>query len=154
MYRLLGKGKGSRVIEIPRYLNTPLDALGMALFDLLAPMALRMAAVDGTVSNAERNHLAQHLVEEWGLDASFVAQAIALIEPEAVTGSLETMAMEAAGFLHANPDCNHSAITSEYVEFVRQLLETDGAVSDAEAAALALLKDNLGTAPPSALTQQ
>lgn len=153
LYRLLGHSKGSRVIEIPRYLNTPLDALGLALFDLLAPMALRLAAVDGAVSPAERERLVQHLIDDWGLDKAFVDQAIVLIEPDAVTGSLEAMAMEAAGFLHANPDCNHATIAKEYVEFLRELLEADGALNSDEEAALRLLSEMLTTAPQSPLTQ-
>lgn len=153
LYRLLGQSKGSRVIEIPRYLNTPLDALGLALFDLLAPMAIRLAAVDGGVSAAERQRLIQHLVDDWGLDPDFVAQALELVEPDAVTGSLETMAQEAATFLHANPDCNHAEIAKEYVEFLRELLETDGAITPEEQSALDLLAESLKTVPPSALTQ-
>ncbi len=153
MYRLLGQSKGSRVIEIPRYLNTPLDALGLALFDLLAPMAIRLAAVDGGVSAAERARLIRHLVDDWGLDQDFVAQALELVEPDAVTGSLEAMAQEAAGFLHANPDCNHAEIAREYVEFLRELLETDGAITPQEQSALDLLAQHLKTAPPGALTQ-
>lgn len=154
MYRLLGQSKGSRVIEIPRYLNTPLDALGLALFDLLAPMAIRLAAVDGVVSKAERDRLIQHLVEDWGLAQDFVAQAIRLIEPNAVTGSLEVMAQEAATFLHANPDCNHASIAKEYVEFLRELLEIDGDITPEEHSALDLLSVQLKNAPHSALTQQ
>ena len=154
LYRLLGRSKESRVIEIPRYLNTPLDALGLALFDLLAPLAIRLAAVDGVVSDAERERLVQHLVADWGLDPAFVSQALALVEPEAVAGSLETMASEAASFLHANPDCNHEAIAREYVEFLRDLLETDGTLTVEEEAALVLLSERLMTAPPSSLSQQ
>lgn len=153
MYRLLGQSKGTRVIEIPRYLNTPLDALGLALFDLLAPMAIRLAAVDGGVSTAERARLIRHLVDDWGLDPDFVAQALELVEPDAVTGSLEAMAQEAATFLHANPDCNHAEIAKEYVEFLRELLESDGAITPEEQSALDLLAERLKTAPPSALTQ-
>ncbi|UFU12001.1 hypothetical protein LRM40_19910 (plasmid) [Ideonella dechloratans] len=76
LYRLLGNRRGERVIEIPRYLNTPLDQLGLAIFDLIAPLAVRMAAVDGCIERAELDHLQQHLVREWGLDEAFVNQAV------------------------------------------------------------------------------
>ena len=152
-YRLLGNTRGTRVIEIPRYLNTPLDTLGLALFDLLAPMAIRMAAVDGTFSPTERERLVQHLVQDWGLDQAFVVAAIHSVEQNAVKGSLEEMAQEAAVFLHSNPDCNHAAITKEYVEFLRDLLESDGAINADEHNALKVLSDRLATAPASAVTQ-
>lgn len=45
LYRLLGNAKGSRVIEIPKFLNTPLDTLGLGMFDLMAPLALRLSDV-------------------------------------------------------------------------------------------------------------
>lgn len=153
MYRLLGNSKGSRVVEIPRFLNTPLDALGLALFDLLAPMALRMAAVDGAVSDAERECLVRHLVDDWGLDPLFVQQALAMVEPAAVGGVLNDMAIEAAGFLHANPDCNHEAIAQEYIAFLRQLLASDGAITLDEEAALAALAQAITQAPRSSMQE-
>jgi hypothetical protein len=106
------------------------------------------------VSDAERERLVQHLVADWGLDPAFVSQALALVEPEAVAGSLETMASEAASFLHANPDCNHEAIAREYVDFLRDLLETDGTLTVEEESALAMLAERLMSAPPSSLSQQ
>lgn len=64
LYRYLGNSKGSRVIEIPRFLNTPLDALGLALFDLIAPLALRLAQIDGQIELEERAYLTEHLVSD------------------------------------------------------------------------------------------
>jgi hypothetical protein len=137
LYRWLGDTKGSRVIEIPKFLNTPLDTLGLALFDLIAPLALRLAAVDGAIEPAERQALVQHLVEDWGLDKRFVAQAIAQIEPGVMQGSVEDMAAELSAFLHANPDCNHKAIATDLGEFLRRLLEAGGPLTEAEESALA-----------------
>lgn len=137
LYRWLGDTKGSRVIEIPKFLNTPLDTLGLALFDLIAPLALRLAAVDGLIEPAERQALVQHLVDDWGLDDGFVTQAIAQIEPGVMQGSVEEMAAELSAFLHANPDCNHKAIGGDLGEFLRRLLEAGGPLSEAEEAALA-----------------
>lgn len=137
LYRWLGNTKGERVIEIPKFLNTPLDTLGLALFDLIAPLALRLAAVDGAIEPAERAALAAHLVDDWGLDAGFVTQAIARIEPGVMQGSVEEMAAELSAFLHANPDCNHRAIATDVGQFLRRLLEAGGPLTSAEEAALA-----------------
>lgn len=62
--------------------------------------------------------------------------------------------MQTACFPHANLDCNHNVIVTEYVDFWRQLLEADGVVSAEEAAALQVLSDRLRAVSPSALTQQ
>ena len=147
MYRLLGDAKGSRVIEIPKFLNTPLDALGLGIFDLIAPLALRLAAVDGEVEPEEREFLTSHLVEEWGLDSTFVSRGINLIEPAVMHGSVETMAKELADFLHANPDCNHATIADEMIISLRQMLESSGPLTAQEEGALTSAAAIVRTAP-------
>ncbi|WP_457445381.1 tellurite resistance TerB family protein [Roseateles sp. P5_E4] len=153
LYRWLGDTKGARVIEIPKFLNTPLDTLGLALFDLIAPLALRLAAVDGHIEPAERQALVQHLVDDWGLDASFVTRAIAQIEPGVMQGSVEEVAAELSAFLHANPDCNHKAIAADLGQFLRRLLEAGGPLSEAEEAALAASLTLLLQEPDGPLTK-
>lgn len=153
VYRWLGSNKGDRVIEIPKFLNTPLDTLGLALFDLIAPLALRLAAVDGEIEPAERAALTAHLVDDWGLDAVFVQRAIAQIEPGILQGSVDEMATELSAFLHANPDCNHAAIAADLGQFLRRLLEAGGPLSDAEEAALASSVARLMQTPDTALTK-
>lgn len=153
LYRLLGNRRGERVIEIPRYLNTPLDQLGLAIFDLIAPLAIRMAAVDGRVERAELDHLQQHLVREWGLDEAFVNQAIVRIIGEASAGDLARMARERSVFLHANPDCNHAAIAADVVQSLRRMLEAAGPITPDEAAALDEVAALLTQAPPGELAK-
>jgi hypothetical protein len=146
LYRLLGNAKGSRVIEIPKFLNTPLDTLGLGMFDLMAPLALRLAAVDGQVDLQEREFLTAHLVNEWGLNREFVMHGIRAIEPDVMDGSIEVMAKELADFLHSNPDCNHLAIAEELSQFLRQMLEASGELTEQEEVALALVIATLSTA--------
>ncbi len=153
LYRWLGDTKGSRVIEIPKFLNTPLDTLGLALFDLITPLALRLAAVDGGVEDAERDALVHHLVDDWGLDTTFVTTAIAQIEPGILQGSVEEMAAELSAFLHANPDCNHKAIATDLGEFLRRLLEAGGPLSEVEEQALATSLELLLREPDTVLTK-
>jgi len=153
LYRLLGNRRGERVIEIPRYLNTPLDQLGLAIFDLIAPLAVRMAAVDGQIERAELDHLQQHLVREWGLDEAFVNQALVRIIGEASAGDLARMARERSAFLHANPDCNHAAIAADVLQSLRQMLEAAGPITPDEAAALDEVAALLAQAPPGELAK-
>jgi hypothetical protein len=147
LYRLLGDAKGSRVIEIPKFLNTPLDTLGLGMFDLIAPVALRLAAVDGQVDPQEREFLTSHLVDEWGLNREFVTQGIRAIEPEVMHGDIEAMARELAEFLHANPDCNHLAIADELSRFLRQMLEASGELTAEEDVTWAQVRTTLSSAP-------
>jgi hypothetical protein len=153
IYRLLGNTKGERVIEIPKYLNTPLDTLGLAIFDLIAPLSLRLAAVDGEIEAAERAFLIRYLVDDWGMNRRFVEQAVAAIEPRLMEGSIESMAAEAAEFLHLNPDCKHQAIAKDLGVFLRAMLETGGPLTDAEEEALATTVQLVATAPPGEMAE-
>jgi tellurite resistance protein len=147
LYRYLGNSKGSRVIEIPRFLNTPLDALGLALFDLIAPLALRLAQIDGQIDPEERAFLTTHLVDDWGLDRHFVEQALQMIEPGLHEITAEAMAAELAGFLHANPDCKHQVIAADLFEFLREMLASADGLTPAEEQALAKVSGLLHAVP-------
>jgi hypothetical protein len=155
MYRWLGASKGSRVIEIPRCLNTPLDTLGLALFDLIAPLSLRLAAdAQGVVPPQRRDFLAAHLVDEWGLDARFVARAMAAIEPGLAEAAPQELARELSAFLHANPDCNHQVIAAEMGAFLAQMLAAGGAVlAEPEQQLLAQVQQTLQTPPPGEISK-
>jgi uncharacterized tellurite resistance protein B-like protein len=147
LYRYLGNSKGSRVIEIPRFLNTPMDALGLALFDLIAPLALRLAQVDGQIDPEERAFLTTHLVEDWGLDRHFVDQALKVIEPGLHELTVDAMAQELAGFLHANPDCKHQVIAADLSGFLREMLASAGALTPAEKQALVRVSELMHAIP-------
>ncbi len=154
MYRLLSSTKGDRVIEIPKYLNTPLDTLGLALFDLIAPLSLRLAAVDGAIEAAERQYLVDHLIDDWGLNRAFVEQSVAAVEARLGGSDLAAMAAEGAEFLHLNPDCNHAAIAKDLGVFMRGMLEAGGPLTPAEAEALDTVVRLLATAPPGELSKR
>ncbi|WP_416758350.1 hypothetical protein ACNI65_17750 [Roseateles sp. So40a] len=154
MYRLLSSTKGDRVIEIPKYLNTPLDTLGLALFDLIAPLSLRLAAVDGAVEPGERQYLIDHLISDWGLNRAFVEQSVAAVEARLAGADLEAMAIEGAEFLHLNPDCNHAVIGKDLGVFMRGMLEAGGPLSAEESEALETVVRLLATAPPGELSKR
>ncbi|MDH0863460.1 hypothetical protein [Mitsuaria sp. GD03876] len=154
MYRLLSSTKGERVIEIPKYLNTPLDTLGLALFDLIAPLSLRLAAVDGAIEPAERQYLVDHLIADWGLNRAFVEQSVDAVQARLAGSDLEAMAVEGAQFLHLNPDCNHAAIAKDLGVFMRGMLEAGGPLTPAETEALDTVVRLLATAPAGELSKR
>ncbi|SEK93665.1 hypothetical protein SAMN05216359_10440 [Roseateles sp. YR242] len=153
LYRLLGNTKGERVIEIPKYLNTPLDTLGLALFDLIAPLSLRLAAIDGAIETEERRFLINHLVKDWGLGRPFVEQAVQAVELRIGDASLDVIAAEGAEFLRMNPDCNHQAIVDDLAVFLRSMLEAAGPLSLQETQALDATVMLLRTTPPGDLAK-
>lgn len=77
----LGGATGSRVTVIPKCINTPLDIIGTKLFDLMMPLALKVAQADGHISDQERQCIRNYFVDQWGYDKTFVEAGIALIEP-------------------------------------------------------------------------
>jgi len=100
LYRLLGRSKESRVIEIPRYLNTPLDALGLALFDLLAPLAIRLAAVDGVARVRD--------LKIWGASTSEASLTAHLVVPDASRS--QAVLTAARRLLHDRFHIDHTTI--------------------------------------------
>ena len=67
--RFLCDMTGSRVTVIPKFINTPIDVLAISLFDLVAPLALKVADIDGEVSVKERKRIKSYFVDEWGYDS-------------------------------------------------------------------------------------
>ena len=151
LYRLFGNVTSDRVHVIPVFLNTPLDVLGMALFDLIVPLALRIAAVDGEIGRKEKVHLIDHLVQEWGFDERYVRAGLRQIEPDVITRSIGTLTMELATFLHLNPDCNHKEMAQKIGDFLQEMLEAEGPLCAQESDAIALVRAGLKSKPPSKL---
>ena len=58
--RVFRGASGSHVIEIPRFINTPIDLLGMKLLDLIGTLAYRVATVDGVFDASERAAIIHH----------------------------------------------------------------------------------------------
>nr|WP_316642417.1 TerB family tellurite resistance protein [uncultured Roseateles sp.] len=154
---LLNGASDSRVTVIPKFINTPIDLLAISLFDLMLPLALKLAVVDGRVKASERRCIQDHFIADWGYDRAFVKIGCKHIEPRLDGFSMRELTRQLADFIQTNPDCNYEAMSRELLAFLREVAEADGEIDEREELALekltavfeearrSLLKDSLAT---------
>jgi hypothetical protein len=124
--RYLKIASANRVTVIPKFINTPLDVLALGLFDLLAPLALKVAEVEGRVGDGDRKLVHDYFVKEWGYDSGFVAEGIRYTESKIGGFSVRDLAKTLVEFTGANPDCNFKLMSQEILAFLRGIGDIDG----------------------------
>jgi hypothetical protein len=126
--RHLKKASASKLTVVPNFINTPLDVLALGLFDLMVPLALKVAAREGRVDAARRQQIDDYLVGEWGYDATFVDAGIGHIESRLAEVSVSELAHTMAEFANHNRDCNFRLMSREILKFLRDIVASDGVV--------------------------
>ena len=126
--RYLKKASANRVTVIPKFINTPLDVMALGLFDLLAPLALKVAVVDGQVDDTRRRHIHDYFVNEWGYDSKFVGEGVKYTESNLNSFSIKVLSKTLAKFASENPDCNFRVMSAEILDFLRNIIETNGKI--------------------------
>jgi len=127
--RHLKKASASKVTVVPNFINTPLDVLALGLFDLMVPLALRVAAADdGCIDATRRQQIDDYFVGEWGYDASFVDAGIRHIEASLGELSVRDLAQTMAEFASQHRDCNFKMMSQEILDFLRHIVTLDGGV--------------------------
>ena len=124
--RHLKSATRSRVTVVPNFINTPLDVLALGLFDLLAPLAMKVAEVDGRIDESRRQHIREYFVNEWGYDPKFIIAGTNYVESILDDLSIEQLAQTLAEFAGENRDCNFKLMAREILGFLRNIVEVDG----------------------------
>lgn len=134
--RYIKKSSGSRVTSIPDFINTPIDLLALSLFELIAPLVIKVAATDGEIDPAEREAISSHFIEDWGFDPRFVQKGMAEAERRLPEFSVEALAQALAEFKKCNKDCNYEEMSRELIKFLREITAADGRIDKREEAAI------------------
>ena len=134
--RYLRKQTDQRVRTVPEFINTPLDVLGLALFDLTAPLVLKVANADGHFDQGELKTIERWFIRDWGYDPEFVYRGLGFSMTHLDEVRIEDIAQALARFKKECPDCNYTAMTSELQRFLREVIEADGVIDAREEAAV------------------
>jgi len=124
--RHLKSAAANRVTVVPNFINTPLDVLALGLFDLLVPLAMKVAEVDGRIDESRRQLIRDYFVKEWGYDPRFVVAGTNYIESTLDELSIEQLAQTLAEFAGENRDCNFKLMAREILGLLRNIVEVDG----------------------------
>lgn len=131
--RYLKKTSDSRVTIIPKFINTPLDVLALSLFDLLAPLALKIANTDANTDSAKQTMIHGYFVKEWGYDPEFTNEGLKYTASKLDQISIEDLAQALAEFAGRNPDCNFKMMSQEILGFLRNVVNGEGQINSQEA---------------------
>lgn len=134
--RYFDQALDKRSTTIPDFINTPMDVLALALFDLMAPITLKLASVDGEIDPTEREAIERYFVNEWGYNSRFIEEGMAFGEGQLPELTVEELAEALAELKKSNKDCNYQEMTREFVAFLREVTEADGRIDPAEKAAI------------------
>lgn len=134
--RLFKSYTGSRIDEVPKFLNTALDVLATSALDLLGGLALKVASIDGEIDQSERSAMEEYFVEEWGYDPLYVVHALDVLQQNVEKTRLSEMTATLAEFANANPDCNFAAIQAEIRKLLVEIAEADGHLDEREEMAI------------------
>lgn len=135
--QMLRTNAGESVQDVPHFIKTHHDALGAALFDLIASLAVRVAREAEDLDDSERAAIGNYFVEEWGLDPEYVTAALPVIEKSAEGRSVDEIAEALVTYKRVNPECNFDTLKTELLAFLTEIAAADGVLHDAELAAIA-----------------
>lgn len=132
--RKLDELSTSRVVEIPKFINTPLDLLAVSIFDLICSLAVKLATVDGGFHERERIRIIRYFVDVWGYDERFVKSAIDMASESDL--DLDDIVKNLVEFTRSNPDCHAPAILQNVLAFLHEVAEASDGVRECERRAL------------------
>jgi len=133
------KASSSRVQVIPDFINTPLDVLALGLFDLIAPLALKISNVDGDICESELSHIKTYFVKEWGYDEVFVRDGLSFMQSKIDDYSIRELAQTLAEFKKGNRDCNYKPMSQEIIRLLTDIMQVDGKIDEREEMSIELV---------------
>jgi len=130
--RLLEKRKDNGLIVVPKYINTPLDVIAVALIEIMLPVSLKIAKADGIIQDSELKTIHAHFSDEWGYSSGFVNRLIEEYRDQTDAVSYSKLAKSLRTYCAENKDCEQKTIVTAFIEHLREIIEADGEIHPQE----------------------
>ena len=141
--RLITKDKDSKVMVVPKFINTPLDLLATSLAGFFVPLGLKIGLADGVLEPIEEKKLKRFLIDEWGYAESFIDKMITSATEKENLMSYKDLIRSFSEFIKKNEDCDEREIVDSIMRLLKQITEADGTVDEKEEIELSYIKSIL-----------
>jgi uncharacterized tellurite resistance protein B-like protein len=147
------KAGNDKVTVIPKFINTPLDVLALSLFDLMAPLSMKIAAIDGQIADEEIKTIRNHFVENWGYSSEFTERGLVFTRKNIDTFSVKDFSSALATFTRENRDCNYTEMANAILAHLKEIAAADGKIHDRETWAIQEAERIFGYEDPTSLSR-
>lgn len=135
--------KKDAVVEVPKFINSPIDVLGMSICSLIHPIAIKVAHADGSADEKEKAVVKAYFVDQWGISARYVDQLDREVDAKSAASSYERLKADISR-VEQTGDVKADTLASEIVAIAGDVIGADGRVDPSESVELDRLKAALG----------
>jgi len=139
--RLLESPKNTGLTVIPKYINTPIDLIALAMIEMMLPVSLKIAKSDGVIDERELEEIGRFYSSEWGYSPNFVSKLIDVYRLQLDSLSYSKLAESLSKYCAESNDCNPVTIRDEFIVHLREVIEADGVIDPKETAELGFFID-------------
>jgi len=130
--RVLQSMRKDTVTEVPNFINTPLDLLGVSICDFMCPVLLKVAHADGDVAPQEEEKIKSYFTDQWGINPRYVDSLLKSYEDKIRNfewNGLSTTLLE----IEKTGDLKYEAMASEILSIATEVMTCDGTIHELEA---------------------
>jgi len=125
---LFEKSKDNGLIIVPKYINTPLDVIAVALIELMLPVSLKIANADGKIQSSELNIIQIYFSGEWGYSSGFLNRLIGEYRNQTDAASYSKLAESLGTYCSESTDCEKQSIMTDFIKHLREIIEANGEI--------------------------
>ena len=141
--KLLNRAKKNCVDEVPKFINTPLDLLSISVFEILAPISVKIAKSDSEFCEEEIEYILNYFLNEWGYNRHFVERSILEMSQNADNISFDKLGKILTKVCQRAKDLKHDYVKTEIIRLARDVIAADGQIKLTEQNALKQLENSL-----------